>query len=902
MPVKTPESQARKLIDEQLRKVGWEVDTANLRHSKNVRPKPGHNMLIAEWPTDSTIKEGGHADYAMFLGEQLVGFIEAKAKYKNLPGVIDHQAKDYAKNVRRQDETHITGNWRGYQVPFIFAANGRKYLKDLEIDSGIWFQDLREGHNKPYALRGWLSPQAVADRLQSASSAANHTLATMSADFLTDPDGLNLRDYQLRAIQKTQEAIINGQERMLLAMATGTGKTRTVLGLIYKLLTANRFRRILFLVDRNSLGTQALDVFGDVRLEDLKTLKQIHNVQELEDKFIEPETSVQIATVQGMMRRILYCEETDRMPSAGDYDLVIVDEAHRGYTFDREMSEAEQLYRDERDFQSKYRQVIDYFDAVKIGLTATPALHTINIFGKPVYSYTYAEAVIDGWLVDHDSPHLLTTYLAKNGIHYDKGETVKQYDPDQHSINDNCLEDELDFAIDDFNKQVITENFNRAVLEEIARDIDPEDDKGGKTLIYAVNDRHADLIVDILKAIYARQGVDTDSIKKITGSIGDDKIKNEAIRQFRYEKFPSIAVTVDLLTTGIDVPAITRLVFIRRVKSRILFEQMLGRATRLCPEIGKTKFDIYDAVGIYDTLAPFSDMQPVAAAPGTTFAQLLDGIKQIDDEEQLSALIKQFAAKLQRRRRSMTPEMLEYFLKTTEKTPANFASGIAKMPVQEAKSLLLVHGQLFRLIDTEGFLPRKPLTISDKDDQLIGHERSYGQENQKPDDYLRSFAEFVKNNPDRITALNIICTRPKDLSRDDLKALLLVLKQKGYTVEQLNGAFSEMSNQDIAADIIGFIRSYALDLPLVGKEERIKTAIRKLKKTHSFTQRQKNWIDRFEKALLDEPILNVNDFDEIPAYKDEGGSARLDKIFDSRLTEIIDELNSYLYEAGGMAA
>lgn len=902
MPEKTPEAQARKLIDDHLRKVGWEVDTARLRYSKGTRPKPGHNMLIAEWPTDSTIKEDGHADYAMFLGERLVGFIEAKSKYKNLPGVLDHQAKDYAKNVRKQDAAHIIGNWRDYQVPFIFAANGRKYLKELEVESGIWFQDLRESHNKPYALRGWLSPQAVADRLQATIATANNTLATMPADFLTDPDGLNLRDYQIRAIQKTQEAIINGQEKMLLAMATGTGKTRTVLGLIYKLLTANRFKRILFLVDRNSLGTQALDVFGDVRLEDLKTLKQIHNIQELEDKFIEPETSVQIATVQGMMRRILYCEEAERIPSVGDYDLVIVDEAHRGYTFDREMSEAEQLYRDERDFQSKYRQVIDYFDAVKIGLTATPALHTINIFGKPVYSYTYAEAVIDGWLVDHDPPHLLTTYLGKNGIHYDKGETVKQYDLDGHSIYDNCLEDELDFAIDDFNKQVITENFNRAVLEEIARDIDPEDDSGGKTLIYAVNDRHADLIVAILKDIYGRQGVDTDAIKKITGAIGDDKIKNEAIRQFRYEKFPSIAVTVDLLTTGIDVPAITRLVFIRRVKSRILFEQMLGRATRLCPEIGKTKFEIYDAVGIYDTLAPFTDMQPVATDPGTTFAQLLEGIKQIDDEGQLTALIKQFAAKLQRRKRSMTTEMLEYFTKTIGKTPGNFAAGLAKMPVQDAKSLLLAQRQLFKLLDSQGFLPRKPLTISDKPDQLIDHERGYGQDNQKPDDYLRSFAEFVKNNPDKIAALNILCTRPKDLSRADLKSLLLALKQKGYTVEQLNGAISEMSNQEIAADIISFIRSYALDLSLLGKEERIKRAIHKLKKAHKFNMEQKRWVDRFEKALLEEPILNVSSFDEIPAYKEQGGSARLDKIFDFKLAEIMDELNSYLYEAGGVAA
>ena len=141
MQGKTPEGQARHLIDEQLRKVGWEVDTANLRYSHGTRPKAGRNMLIAEWPTDSAVKEGGYADYAMFLGERLVGFIEAKSQYKNLPGVLDHQAKDYARNVRSQDSSYLEGKWRDYDVPFIFAANGRKYVKDLEIESGIWFQD-----------------------------------------------------------------------------------------------------------------------------------------------------------------------------------------------------------------------------------------------------------------------------------------------------------------------------------------------------------------------------------------------------------------------------------------------------------------------------------------------------------------------------------------------------------------------------------------------------------------------------------------------------------------------------------------------------------------------------------------------------------------------------------------
>ncbi len=166
--------------------------------------------------------------------------------------------------------------------------------------------------------------------------------------------------------------------------------------------------------------------------------------------------------------------------------------------------------------------------------------------------------------------------------------------------NSELIDDELNFDVDDFNKTVISESFNRTVLEEIAKDIDPSDRESGKTLIYAVNDAHADMVVAILKEIYGEMGIDTSAIMKITGSIenGDQKKIRAVVKRFQNEQYPSIVVTVDLLTTGVDVPSITKLVFLRRVKSRILYEQMLGRATRLCAEIHKNHFEIYDAVGM----------------------------------------------------------------------------------------------------------------------------------------------------------------------------------------------------------------------------------------------------------------------------------------------------------------
>ena len=296
----------------------------------------------------------------------------------------------------------------------------------------------------------------------------------MPFDLLRDKDGLNLRDYQLKAVQAVEKAIIAGQKNILLAMATGTGKTRTILGMIYRFLKSGRFRRILFLVDRNSLGEQAYDVFSEVKLEDLLTLEKIYNVGKLEDKIFERETRLQISTVQSMVKKILYSEES--IPSVTDYDLIIVDEAHRGYILDKEFSEDdEDIFENQLDYQSKYRNVIEYFDATRIALTATPALHTTEIFGAPVFKYSYREAVLDGWLVDYDAPHLLKTKWSVEGIHYKQGDNIAIYDPTTGEImNSELLEDELNFDVENFNRQVVNENFNRTVLEEIAKDIDPE--------------------------------------------------------------------------------------------------------------------------------------------------------------------------------------------------------------------------------------------------------------------------------------------------------------------------------------------------------------------------------------------------------------------------------------------
>jgi len=262
------EFETRKIIDEQLRKVGWEVDSNNLSYSKGTRPQRGRNIAIAEYPT-----ENGFADYVLFVGTEAVAVIEAKANYKDVSAVIDCQCKEYSRTLCGVDEFN---NFCGYKVPFTFATNGRAYCQQLETKSGIWFLDLRESNNTPKALHGWISPLGIVELLKRNVSVGNEKLKRLSLDLLRDEDGLNLRDYQIEAVQFVEQAIISGQKNILVAMATGTGKTRTVLGMIYRFLKTARFRRILFLVDRNSLGEQAQNVFSDVNLEDLLPLNKIY--------------------------------------------------------------------------------------------------------------------------------------------------------------------------------------------------------------------------------------------------------------------------------------------------------------------------------------------------------------------------------------------------------------------------------------------------------------------------------------------------------------------------------------------------------------------------------------------------------------------------------------------------
>ena len=884
------EAQTRCLIDEQLQKAGWEADTKNLRYSKGTRPVKGRNIAISEWPTDSAFNKKGYVDYAFFVGEKLIAVMDAKKVSEDIASTIDVQVKDYATHIKAEDLKYTVGSWGAYQVPFLFASNGRSYIEQLRTKSGIWFLDARNTANQSYPIRNWFSPSDLIEKLGQNIEEANETLVTADDSFMTDSAGLNLRDYQITAINKATEAIINGKHTTLLAMATGTGKTRTVLGLIYKMLESKRFRRILFLVDRVSLGEQAMDTFKDVKLKELMTLDDIYELKAIDDNDINLETKVSISTVQGLLKRTVLSNTPDLMPGA--FDLIIVDEAHRGYILDREMTDDELLYDDQEDYMSKYKQVIEYFDAVKIALTATPALHTTQIFGEPVFTYSYREAVIDGWLVDHDPPYIINTDFIQNKAVFKKGESLAQYDPNTNELlNGSVLQDELDFEVAEFNRKIVLPDNTRKVLEEVSSYLNPE--SGEKTLIFAVNDAHADCIVDTLRDIYKEYGISNDAIMKITGKTagGNKKKVLQVIKQFKNNQYPNIAVTVDLLTTGIDVPSICNLVFMRKINSRILFEQMLGRATRLCPEIGKTHFNIFDAVRVYEDLDSTSGMKSVSVSK--TMPELLEELFR-PSEASKQPIKDRILARLQRK---------NYNLSTEQKYEVSeHLNGIdLKTYVKELKSYT-EDAFIERCRKDAGFLlwvdnlkgKKRGQFYSDKEDTLYETTRGYGN-TEKPEDYLEAFAKFVNDNKDTIEAIKIVCTKPSDMTRAQLKELKLALDKENFTESNLNQAVSAVKNEHIVADIIAHVRRAVLNTPILNHDEKINMAFEKLVAENHFNKMQLDLLEKIKTYMLHESLLNVETF-EAPAFKMEGGFARFDKKFAGHLLEIIRQINTYIYE------
>lgn len=915
------EALTRILIDQQLNEMGWQADSENLSYSKGARPALGKNIAIAEWPIGSQSGQtSGRADYVLFAGLSPIAVVEAKKENTNVSGKIA-QAERYSKGIKVLPP--LQGAWElaglsiawpdegdgHYKVPFVYSCNGRPYVPQLAEQSGTWFRDVREPSNTKRALHSFHTPEGLHDLLNRSKTAALEKLRS-------EPFGyLKLRDYQINAIKAIEQSLASEARRALLAMATGTGKTRTIIGLMYRFLKSERFKRILFLVDRSALGQQAIDAVNEMPLEQNYTLAKIYNVAELGDMAALAETRVQVATVQAMVKRIFM---SDQPPPVDQFDCIIIDEAHRGYTLDQEMSEGELATRDSSQYLSSYRRVLEYFDAVKIGLTATPARHTSEIFGRPVYTYSYREAVADDWLIDHEPPIRYETLLTQNGIRFDKGEVVSAINTQTGEVQSAELEDELNFEVDSFNRRVINENFNRVICQQLVHELDPFGDE--KTLIFCATDLHADMVKRLLDEAFSElyeERYHQALVAKITGQ--SDKVE-QLIRQYKNERYPNIAITVDLLTTGIDVPRICHLVFMRRVKSRILYEQMIGRATRRCDEIGKTVFHIYDPVDIYAALAEVNTMQPLVKDPNITLELLFE---ELSDPEQLQqaldapgdepgqsqadVVLSQLSQKIMRvlrkaEKKAQDQSTLKHKLDELHGLwgvePKSLHRHLRQLGPQGAAAFFHQHRGLLRQLDEVNQLlgsERQPI-ISEHHDELRERRQTYGV-HQRPADYLEDFNRFIREQLNQSAALAVVVNKPSNLTRAQLKEIKLMLDDAGYPEAMLQSAVREQTNQDIAASIIGHIRRAALGEALIPFEQRVAMAMQRIYQSHAWSRNQLSWLDRLAKQLKHEVIIDREYVNE--RFNEQGGAKQVDKLLGKQLDQVLVELNEAIWDMAG---
>jgi type I restriction enzyme R subunit len=877
-------------VDKKLKALdpSWKI----IKHHTGLYTTSLHCCAVEEYPTAN-----GPADYALFVKGQLLGIIEAK-KVTVSPQNVLEQAKRYSKGA-----FDGPGNWHGYRVPFLYATNG-------EV---IWHIDIRNEKNISRQTANFHTADALEEFFANDRANGLTWLATNPVDI----EGI--RPYQEYAINAIEDAIAKGKRSMLIAMATGTGKTFLTVSQIYRLLQSKAARRILFLVDRRALAAQAVREFATFETplknkfnQEYEVYSQRFRRDDLEDdKPFDPKvlpdayltspqmshTFVYVSTIQRMTINLFGMEnafsqhrddpdyEDDAMQMdipIHAFDVIIADECHRGYTAKE---------------TAIWRQVLDHFDAIKIGLTATPALHTLSLFKEVIYRYTTEEAIFDGWLVDYEAVKIKSDVRMK-GAFLKEGEHVGVIDTTTGVETYDQLEDEREFPTEEIEVKITSPDSNRKVIKEIAKYAYKHEEETGrfpKILIFAVNDlphtSHADQIVKICREEFGQGDA---FVQKITGSPTVDR-PLQKIREFRNRPNPKLVVTVDMLSTGVDIPSLEFVVFMRPVKSRILWVQMLGRGTRKCDIINKEKFTIFDCfdgtlIEYFKNTTDFEVQLPEKES--IPIAQVIENIYQnIDRDYFVKVLVK----RLRRIDRAMSGNAREKFARYIPE--GNMGKFAGKLP-ERIRNDFTDTMKLLRDKDFQDLLLNYERA---KRQFLVGYEIQddvssevmihVGSDYQKPEDYLDSFARFVRENPERIEAIRIVLGRPKDWKTGALKELREKLALNKFPEKELRKAHQLVYNKSLA-DIISMVKHAAREEePIYSAEERVDRALAKITAGKTLTEEQAKWLGYIREHLIENLTIDLEDFDYIPAFERHGGKAKANKVFDNKLEALIAEIN-----------
>ncbi len=898
----TPEQKARELIDAQLGAAGWVVQDRD-----EMSLGAGLGVAVREYPLAT-----GPCDYLLFVDRKACGVIEAKPEGVTLSGVAE-QASRY----QHQLPAHLSA-WSD-PLRFDYEASGAEIL----------FSDRADPSQRSRYLFGFHRPETLLEWLSSGSSL--RARLTALPPLVTE----GLRECQIEAVTALEQSLADGKPRALVQMTMGAGKTFTAATQAYRLLAHAGAKRILFLVDRNNLGKQTMKEFQAYRPPGTGRLfTELYNVQRLGPAGLDPNASVVISTIQRVYAQLAEEELSEEDEEASGYeavgatakqvvynpamppetfDFVIVDECHRS------------IY-------GNWRQVLEYFDAFTIGLTATPSIHTLGYFQKNlVAEYPYERSVIDGVNVPFDI-FRIRTEIGEHGGKIEAGFTVPRRDRHTRRQRYEELAEDVNYTAADLDRSVIAPNQIRLVLETY-RDTLPTELFPGraeipKTLIFAKDDHHAEEIVHIAREVINKGNA---FAKKITHKADDPE---KLIAEFRNAYNPRIAVTVDMIATGTDIKPVEALIFLRDVRSSLYFEQMKGRGVRtindadlkmVTPDAAKKdRFILIDAVGVTESIKQVA--RPLERKREVSFDKLLEHVASGRSDADLVSSLAGRLASLDRRLseqdqaeiaatsgghslQSIARALLDSIdndkvESATPPPPTDAAMEATGQRLREAALRILADGPKLRrlLVDLK---KQSELYIDEfTRDAVI----ATGFDENAALETVAKFRDFLAQNQDELTALSILYGRPARIQRltyDSIAELRSALVKPPWLLEPVSiwQAYKRLSQGKITAnparvltDIVALVR-YALgqretlqpmSADMAGRFNlwlgREKTAGR------DYAPEQLGWLEAIRDHLAANIDVSLRDLQEQPSFVERGGVIAARRVFGDRLAIIIAEL------------
>ena len=931
----TPEQEARVSIDHLLKQAGWSVQNAD-----SINLYAGSGVAVREFPLGSV---HGKADYLLYVNQKAAGVVEAKPEGSTLTGV-EVQSEKYSTGLPDNLPAHHN------PLPFLYESTGAETQFTNRLDPEPRSHLVFSFH-RPETLAKWLgvSETPYPDTHGMAEERRDYLAAQNLRQRLKAMPPLNasgLWAVQERAIRNLEESLAAGRPRALVQMATGSGKTFMACNQVYRLIRHAGAKRVLFLVDRSNLGRQTLREFqGFTAPDEGRKFTELYNVQLLQSSQIDPVSKVCIATIQRVYSLLRGEELAPELEELSGFDAASLrrEPAPVEYNPDVPIEAFDVIITDEchRSIYNLWRQVLEYFDAFLIGLTATPSKQTFGFFQQNlVMEYDHKQAVVDGVNVDFDT-YRIRTAITEQGATVDAGYYIDRRDRLTRKVRWEQLEEDLTYAPNQLDRDVVAEDQIRTVIQtftdKLFTEIFPTRRDVPKTIIFAKDDSHADDIVRIVRQVFDKGN---DFCQKITYKTTGAK-PEDLLTAFRNSYNPRIVVTVDMIATGTDIKPVEVVFFMRNVRSRSFFEQMKGRGVRtisatdfnaVTPDAhNKERFVIVDAVGVTET--ELSDSYSIDRQPTVPFDKLLDLVGMGNrDSEVLSSL----ASRLARLDRHLTPKDLESIEVASQGVPLQaLVSGLvaavdpdaaldaarqttgqddppASAVAEARKQLLEDAARPFasnpnlrqRLVDIHRTYEQTIDMVSA--DSLI--EAGFSDDQARA--MVQSFQKYIEENRDEITALQVLYERPyrQRLSYADIKALAdaLVSPPRSWTTRRLWEAYRQLdkskvrgSGQRTLADIVSVVR-YAIGGAdeLAPFAEGVREQFRgwlAMQETagRAFTDEQVRWLEAIRDHIAGSVSMELGDFQYAP-FSQQGGLGRAYELFRDELQGLLEELNGVL--------